>query len=397
MRLRLGLRAQILLALTLVFLISFALLGSASVQLIQRASMLEAERSGHLLASAGQALVPLTNLLLFYVALTGVAVLLLAYVALTRLIVQPMETLTQSSERLAGGAGDVRVDEAGAAEVYRLAVAFNAMATQLRAERRALEQRLNELEEASAELRRTQQDLVHGEKLASVGRLAAGVAHEIGNPLAAILGMLELIRGGDLSPTEQAEFLERIQRETQRINGIIRDLLAFSRRDETEQPGHSADPRRAIEDAVSLVRPQRGARGVTFDVQVAPDVGRVALAEPRLAQVLLNLLLNALDALDGRGTLQLRAEPGPADRVRISVRDDGPGIDPAIMGRLFEPFATTKAVGKGTGLGLAVCHSLVESAGGTIRASNLEGRGALFEVELPRAPRLSARPPPPSA
>src|SRR5262245_28075937 len=138
MRLRLGLRAQILLALTVVFLISFALLGSASVQLIQRASLLEAERSGHVLATAAHSLVPLTNLLLFYVALTGLAVLLLAYVALTRWIVRPMETLTQSSERLAAGAGDVRVDEEGAAEVHRLAVAFNAMATQLRRERRAL-------------------------------------------------------------------------------------------------------------------------------------------------------------------------------------------------------------------------------------------------------------------
>lgn len=394
MRLRLGLRAQILLALTLVFLISFALLGSASVQLIQRASLLEAERSGHVLATASHSLVPLTNLLLFYVALTGLAVLLLAYVALTRLIVRPMETLTQSSERLAGGAGDVRVDEEGAAEVHRLAVAFNVMATQLRKERRALEERLRELEEASAELRRTQQELVHGEKLASVGRLAAGVAHEIGNPLAAILGLLELIQEGDLSEAEQTEFLARIQRETQRINGIIRDLLAFARSDEVEQPGQSADPRRAIEDAVNLIRPQKGSRGVTIDVQVAAEVGRVALAEPRLAQVLLNLLLNALDALDGEGTVQVHAEPLGDERVRLSVRDDGPGIDPAIMDRLFEPFATTKVVGKGTGLGLAVCHSLVESAGGTIRATNAPGGGALFELDLPRAPRLSSRPPP---
>lgn len=385
MRLRLGLRAQILLALTLVFLISFALLGSASVQLIQRASMLEVERSGHVLASAGQSLVPLTNLLLFYVALTGVAVLLLAYVALTRLIVRPMETLTQSSERLASGAADVRVDERGAAEVHRLAVAFNAMATQLRGERRALEERLHELERTTSELDRTQQELVHGEKLASVGRLAAGVAHEIGNPLSAILGMLELLRAGDLTVEEQREFLLRIQRETQRIHGIIRDLLSFARRDEAELAGQSAEPRRAIDDAVNLIRPQRDSRGVRIDVEVDDAVGRVAMPEPRLSQVVLNLLLNALDALDGSGTVRLRAEPVGQARVRISVRDDGPGIDPAIMDRLFEPFATTKPVGKGTGLGLAVCHSLVESAGGTLRAHNPEGGGALFELELPRA------------
>jgi signal transduction histidine kinase len=394
MRLRLGLRAQILLALTLVFLISFALLGSASVQLIQRASMLEAERSGHVLATAGHALVPLTNLLLFYVGITGVAVLLLAYVALTRLIVQPMETLTRSSERIAAGAGDVHVDEQGAAEVHRLAVAFNLMATHLRGERRALEQRLHELEEASAELQRTQAELVHGEKLASVGRLAAGVAHEIGNPLAAVLGMLELLRAGDLSAEEQAEFLARIQRETQRINGIIRDLLAFARRDESEQLGQSADVRRAVDEAVNLIRPQKGSRGVRIDVQVAADAGRVAMPEPRLTQVLLNLLLNALDALDGKGTVQVRAEPVGQARVRIEVRDDGPGIDPAIMDRLFEPFATTKPVGKGTGLGLAVCHSLVEGAGGTIRAGQAEGGGARFELELPRAERPQSRPPP---
>jgi signal transduction histidine kinase len=257
------------------------------------------------------------------------------------------------------------------------------MASQLRAERKALEQRLAQLEATAEELRTAQQQLIHGEKLASVGRLAAGVAHEIGNPLAAILGLLELLRAGDLSPSDAQEFLDRVQRETERINGIIRDLLDFSRRHpEDEVPGQTADLRLAIDDAVNLLRPQKESKQITVEVAVAPHLRRVAAPQHRLTQVLLNLVLNAIDAIDGRGKVAIEARPLDESTCLLRVIDDGPGIPATMLDRLFEPFTTSKPAGKGTGLGLAVSHALVEAMGGTISAYNRAEGGACFELRL---------------
>jgi two-component system, NtrC family, sensor kinase len=452
--LRFGLRAQIMVALSSVFLISFALLGTAAVRLSQAASDAERARSAHLgaqvlaaafeqggedpaaLAGVVDALarrvglralritgptgfryehgeppaeqgvrialsgdreltlwlqreparthLPLGNLLLFYVSITGLAVLVLAYIALTHLIVRPLDRLTHSSELLASGSLAARVPERGAAEVARLAAAFNDMADQLRAEREALEQRLRELERTTTELETAQQQVIHGEKLASVGRLAAGVAHEIGNPLAAILGLVELLRSGAAPEKQSAEFLARIQAETERIHGIIRDLLDFSRRDPGgELPGETADLARVIADAVDLVRPQKESKQVEIHADVEPGM-RVVAPPQRLAQVLLNLLLNAVDALEGRGTIRIEARSHEGGCLLV-VSDDGPGLPQLVLDRLFEPFTTTKPPGKGTGLGLAVCHALIDGMGGRIEARNLASGGARFEIQLRRA------------
>jgi two-component system NtrC family sensor kinase len=464
MQVRFGLRAQIVVALSFVFLISFALLGTAALRLTQAAGDVDRGRSARLYAHAigaalslaqpgdqraldaildalakrpelhalrllmadgsvhvrgqqpaepgmhvaladgarltlwverppGHAELPLGKLLLFYVSITGLAVLVLTYIALTYLIVRPLDRLTRGSELLAAGSADVRVQERGAAEVVRLAAAFNEMASQLRAEREALERRLRELERKTTELKATQQQLVHGEKLASVGRLAAGVAHEIGNPLAAILGLVELLRGGGLDPKESAEFLERIHRETERIHRIIRDLLDFSRRDpEDEVAGQTADLEQAVADAVDLVRPQEDWKQVAIEVEIDPRLGRVLGSQQRLTQVVLNLLINAADALDGKGTVRIEAELTGTDTdagCLLVVSDDGPGLPQQVLDHLFEPFTTTKPPGEGTGLGLAVCHALVEGLGGSISAANRSEGGARFEVLL----RAAGRPP----
>src|SRR5262249_40112570 len=152
----------------------------------------------------------------------------------TRSIVRPLEDLTRASERLAEGR-DASVPVRGAAESVRLALAFNDMQSELRSERTALQERLAELERTTAGLRAAQAWVVRREKLAAVGRLAAGVAHEIGNPISAILGLLELVKSGDLPAAEQQEFLRRIEKETQRIHGIIRDLLDFARGDAEDE------------------------------------------------------------------------------------------------------------------------------------------------------------------
>jgi signal transduction histidine kinase len=454
-RFGLGLRVQIVVALSVAFVVSFTLLGIASVRLTQHAQRLDrragAEAVARVLAEAldgissdrnrrtaelcdtvvgyggvagvevawpgleprarglvttgtsvaapipsggtvrvfvrggfdEEATEPLTNLLLLYVALTGGAILLLAYVALTYLIVRPVSAVTRASERLASGSQHIDVPVRGAAEVARLAVAFNEMAAQLREERHRLTDRLAQLERMTAERDSAEAQVLRSERLASVGRLAAGVAHEIGNPLAAILGFVELLQGDGLDSDEQAEFLRRIHKETDRINHIIRNLLDFSRRG-AQTEGATADLAEAIEDAASLVAPQKDVGQVTIERRLNEGVPPVRGSIDQLTQIVLNLLLNAADAIEGEGTISIELDvSGDGREAVVIVTDSGPGIPDDVLPHLFEPFVTTKPAGEGTGLGLAVCHTIVERLGGSITAANGPHGGARFEIRLP--------------
>lgn len=325
----------------------------------------------------------LGDLLRLYLFITGGGILLLAYVALTYLIVRPVENATRAAERMTEGHLEIDVPVRGAAEVSRLAVSFNRMARELRVDRAALAARVQDLERATHELEAAQQQLIRSEKLASVGRLSAGIAHEIGNPLAAILGFVELLRTTDLEPEEQQEFLRRIQAETERIHHIIRDLLDFSRRapEEDELHGH-CDVREVVENAVKLVAPQKDLQGIDLQRRLPEDLPEVNGSADHLTQVLLNLLLNAADAVHGEGDILIDVT-SDEDHVTLAVVDSGPGIDESVLETLFDPFVTTKPTGKGTGLGLAVCHALMERMGGEIRASNEPGSGARFELRIP--------------
>jgi signal transduction histidine kinase len=326
------------------------------------------------------------SLLLFYLGLTAATVLLLTYVLLTYFIVRPVDRLRLATERLASGGLRTEVPVRGAAEVARLAATFNEMATQLRADRTALQARLEQLEETTAELTSTQEQLIRSARLAAVGRLSAGVAHEIGNPLAAIRGLLDLLQAGGLDPEEEREFLRRIQRETERIHHTIRDLLDFSRTE--PPPGRrietTADLAEVVSDTVKLIDRQTRFRDIEVSLGVDSTLPRVRGDHERLRQLLLNLLFNAADALGGKGSIEVRATNGDGS-VRLVVQDDGPGIDEAILEQVFDPFVTTKPAGQGTGLGLAVCHTIVERLGGRIEAANRSGGGASFIVTLPAA------------
>jgi signal transduction histidine kinase len=205
--------------------------------------------------------------------------------------------------------------------------------------------------------------------------------------------MQDLLLDGDLSEDARNDFLRRMRKETERIHEVVRDLLDFARPEETQGAGGSPHPpanvRTVIDEVVSLVKPQKTFRDVRFETD-ASDILLTALPAPRLTQVLLNIVLNAGAAVastkgnDRRVTMRARAVD--AGRVRIEVEDDGPGISPVVRDRLFEPFVTTKQVGEGSGLGLAVCRGLVESAGGEIGVDTSYQAGARFYVVLPSAP-----------
>jgi signal transduction histidine kinase len=222
--------------------------------------------------------------------------------------------------------------------------------------------------------------------LAAVGRLSAGVAHEIGNPLAAIRGLLDLMQTGDLDPEEEREFVGRVQREAERIHHTIRDLLDFSR----SEPGQeariesSADISEVVSDTIKLIDRQTRFRDIEIALTLDDQLPRVRGDHERLRQLLLNLLFNAADALGGTGRIEVRAA-NSGGVVQLIVEDDGPGIDGEIIEQVFDPFVTTKAPGQGTGLGLAVCHTIVQELGGSIEAANRQQGGAAFEVRLSAA------------
>ena len=326
------------------------------------------------------------SLFLFYLGLTAATVLLLTYVLLTYFIVRPIDRLRLAAERLAAGRLRTSVPVQGAAEVARLAATFNEMAALLREDRAALQDRLEELERTTAELTAAQEQLVRSARLAAVGRLSAGVAHEIGNPLAAIRGLLDLMQTGDLDPEEEEEFVGRIQREAERIHHTIRDLLDFSR-NEPGQAGRiesSADISEVVSDTIKLIDRQTRFRDIDLALALEDGLPRVRGDHERLRQLLLNLLFNAADALGEKGRIEVRASSS-GDVVQLAVGDDGPGIDREIIEQVFDPFVTTKAPGQGTGLGLAVCHTIVERLGGSIEAANRKQGGAIFHVRLPAA------------
>jgi C4-dicarboxylate-specific signal transduction histidine kinase len=347
---------------------------------------------------------PLLRLVAFYTAAFACVLVLFAYVLLGRLLVQPIQALVAGTRRIvdAGPTSTRRLEVAnGPSEVVELGGAIARTTSRLVEREEALAAKVRQLEAARSDLLAARDAIVRSERLASVGRLAAGLAHEVGNPIAALLGLEDVLLGGELDE-DTRDLVQRMKRETERVHHVLRDLLDFARAGQETRASEAdarSSVREVVEEVVALVKPQRSMRDITIRQEIAPDLRPVRLSGTRLQQVLLNLVLNAGDALSerqGGGTITVRATA--ADRaVALVVEDDGPGVPEAIRGSLFEPFVTTKDVGKGTGLGLAVCRGLVEGAGGTI-ALDHAAKGARFVMSLPTIdapPRPRSIAPPP--
>lgn len=336
-------------------------------------------------------------LIILYTGSAGILALVVVYLLLTRWIIRPVEALTRAAERVAAGRRDVRAETGGAIEVVGAADAFNRMTEQLSAHEAELNARVSELEHTTRELRRAQEQVVRGERLATVGRLAAGIAHEVGNPLAAIVGLADVLADGGLDEGETKEFATRIGREAQRIHRTVRELLDYARAaptsevrgdealDATPPAGDVAD---AVEQVRRLLRPQRTMKDITLDAELDDALFPVGVSNDRLVQVLLNLVLNAADAIHAEregGTIRVTARV-EGERMVVAVEDSGPGIPEEIRGRVFDPFFTTKPAGEGTGLGLSISAAIIEQAGGVIRVEDRAdgARGARMVIELPR-------------
>jgi PAS domain S-box-containing protein len=238
-----------------------------------------------------------------------------------------------------------------------------------------------ETRQAYENLRRTQEQLLHSEKLAAVGQLISGVAHELNNPLTAILGYSQLLTSnGQLGP-QGVEYSDKLYKQAQRTHRIVQNLLSFARQHKPERVPVQIN--QALEETLALRDYDLRMSNIRVHLDLAPDLPQTFADPHQLQQVFLNLVNNAVDAIlehSREGDLWVRTG-ADADRLFIEFTDSGPGVQDA--SRVFDPFYTTKPVGKGTGLGLSICYGIITEHGGTIRVRNMPTRGASFTIELP--------------
>ncbi len=234
------------------------------------------------------------------------------------------------------------------------------------------------------ELRMREEQVQQSERLAAVGHMAAGVAHEIGNPLTAISSLTQLVQRRTDDSFVQGQ-LTKVRDQIQRINKIVRDLVDFSRPSGLER--EQTNINNTIESAVGLLKHDARCRDVKFNLQLSPNLPKIYCVPDHIHQVLVNLLLNAVDAMkdvdNPRVTVKTNRTQNP-EGVQIQVSDIGTGIDEEHIDHIFEPFYTTKEVGAGTGLGLSVSHGIINKLGGSITVDSEKGTGTTFVITLPK-------------
>jgi len=298
-----------------------------------------------------------------------------AYVIAYRLLVRPVVAAAGSVHRaLWTGPG------AAAADLDSLPRDIAALVRAEQEAHRRADRLAIELRRIREDLKGAQATLLRAEKLASVGQMAAGIAHEIGNPIGIIVGLADVMKSGPTSPEESRKFAAQIHEAAERVDRIIRDLLQFARPQKDEEA--RADVRDVLESTIQLLRPQKRFKDVEVQREVAEGPLVAEIRSSQLQQVLVNLLLNAADAMNGRGRVTVRVYRRDRD-VILEVEDQGPGVPPQDRDRIFDPFYTTKPPGEGTGLGLPICAQIVEVYGGEITVDRArQGPGACFRVRL---------------
>ena len=292
-------------------------------------------------------------------------------------VTQPLRELRDSAEAVGRGDLSRRVPVHSKDECGELAVAFNRMTENVQHSRAQLEHTVETL-------RNTQGQLVQSEKLSAVGEFVAGVAHELNNPLTAVMGFSEMLRDADVDAKYRRQ-LDLIFKSAQRCSKIVQSLLSFARRHEPERRPVSVNE--LVEAVLEIVAYPLRTSNIEVSLHLEPKLPVVQADGHQIQQVFLNIVNNARQAMEAHqreGRIKITTEvSGP--NVRITFQDNGPGIPEENLRRIFDPFFTTKEVGKGTGLGLSLCYGIIKEHGGSITPASRPGEGATFIIELPAA------------
>jgi signal transduction histidine kinase len=302
--------------------------------------------------------------------LVGLAIILVAAIGgviVSRRITRPLERLSNAVRKIGKGEFDVNVAIRSSDEIGELSTSFNNMA--------------GELKDREASLKNAQHALVQSEKMAAVGTLSAGLAHEVKNPLSAVLGYAQLSKRKLDQPEALKKHLDTIENETRRCNEIIGNLMQFSRQEKGEHSRISVND--VVRKSIGIVDHQLSLKNVRIGSELAEDISAISGNANQLQQVLMNLMINAQQAIgDDGGTVDVATfvENGS---VLITVSDTGPGIDKDVAAKIFEPFYTTKPAGQGTGLGLSVTYGIIQDHGGDISVVRADSGGAKFVITLP--------------
>jgi signal transduction histidine kinase len=334
------------------------------------------------------------------IMLVALAVILLTTLAVN-LIIKPVDKLIGATEQIARGDLSQLVDEGSVDEIGRLARAFNAMVKSLRESRDEIELYNRTLElkiaDRTRELEEAQTQLVQSEKMSAIGQLAAGVAHELNNPMGGILGYAQFalekltkvspenLTEGDLR--SQTKYLRDIEQQARRCRAIVKNLLRFSRSSNITK-WEDFDLNATLDDTISLIQHQLDLGNIEINRQFADDLPKLHGNASQLQQVFTNLMLNAQHAMPDGGLLTITTRFSPklgefSGCVEVIVQDTGIGIEEEHLGKIFEPFYTTKETGKGTGLGLSISYGIVKEHGGDITVSSEPGEGTRFSVIIP--------------
>ncbi len=325
-----------------------------------------------------------------------IAAALMASFLVHRVVYLPLRDLEDGAAKLAEGELDQTIPVRSEDEFGQLAASFNSMTAALRKSHAELQDWGSTLEqkvkEATQKLHVAQAEAARGEKLASVGLLAAGIAHELNNPLTGVLTFSHLVRKQLPDGSPEADDLDVVIQETKRCAVIIRRLLDFAREKTPEKS--FADLNKLIEETTHLIEQAAHAENIDIVMDFDEQLPAVWIDEDLIKQVVMNILVNAQHAIEGEGTITIRtkyhpefrrAELGdqPIPMAEITFADTGCGIPEEDMQRIFDPFFTTKGVGKGTGLGLSVSHGTFKAHGGLIEVASTVGEGTEFHVYLP--------------
>ena len=391
--------------------------------LYQGRNVIGALRLEALLTDVSQSLARSQKLLLFYIVVDILVLVAFGTYIFSKLVVKPVQQLVQTAEGFQEGDKIPDVSAGEQNELGMLSQALNSMLQRLAENKDELRQHVISLEQANLELKRTQEEVIFSEKLASVGRLAAGIAHEIGNPIGIVLGYLELLQRDDIDQAERLELNNRMGNEIQRINQTIRQLLDFSRPGSRDRQPISVHP--LIQDTLDVLEHQLRQQRIKVVLELEAQPDRVFANADQLKQVFLNLTVNAADAMEATserpqgGQLRVRTrsfegeslvkesaggqplrrstDPSATDYsqlrrthgttedrwIEIQFADTGIGITQEDQGRIFDPFFTTKEAGKGTGLGLSVSIQIIETLGGRMELSSRSGEETKVSILLP--------------